>query len=144
MAYCTVDDLKNAIPENVLVQLTDDEGIEETGDSATASAIAAADAEIDSYCGARYAVPFTAVPAVIISCSVDMAIYHLYSRRMEEIPETRAARYKNAVRLLTAIAKGDISLGTAATPTPSADASSAECTKTSDDRIFTRTKLRGF
>lgn len=144
MAYCTVDDLKAAVPENVLVQLTDDEDTEEMGDSAVASAIAAADAEIDSYCGARYAVPFTTVPAVIKTCSVDMAIYHLYSRTQETMPETRAARYKNAVRLLDAIAKGTVSLGTAATPTPSTDASSAECTKTSDDRIFTRTKLRGF
>ncbi len=143
MAYCTLDDLENMIPEAVLIQLTDDAGTDTVDQGAIDDAIAQADAEIDSYCGTRYAVPFATVPDVVKKASVDIAIYNLYSRRVEEIPQTRTDRYKNAVRLLEAISKGTISIGVDPAP---AEASQglAESNRPVSDRTFTRDKLRGF
>lgn len=107
-------------------------------------AIAQADAEIDTYCATRYTVPFTTVPETAKKCSVDIAIYNLYSRRVEEIPEARSDRYKNCIRLLEAIAKGTISIGETPEPTANESTVAAESNKTSSDRIFTRDKMKGF
>lgn len=145
MAYCTKADIEKLIPATTVTEVTDDEGTGAEVAARVSEAIAQADAEIDSYCGGRYAVPFDPVPAIIAKCSVDMAIYHLYSRTQETMPETRANRYKDAIRLLAAISKGEITLGAqGADAEPSADAAVPECNKTADDRIFTRTSMEGF
>lgn len=143
MPYSILTDIQKLIPETVVIQLTDDE---DTGSVVTArvdEAIAQADAEIDSYCGGRYKVPFATVPDICRKISVDIAIYNLYSRKVEEIPPTRAERYKNAIRQLEGIAKGMISIGE--DPEPEAPTQSGiQTSKTSDDRIFTSDTLSGF
>jgi phage gp36-like protein len=141
--YSTLDDIKKLLPEETIIQLTDDAGIEDVNEGMVTEAIAQADAEIDSYCGIKYSVPFATVPDIVKKISVDIAIYNLYSRRVEEIPETRAERYKNAIRQLEGISKGIISIGESpepAVPTQGA----AEVNKTENDRIFTRDKMEGF
>jgi phage gp36-like protein len=140
--YSTLDDIKKLIPEEVVIQLTDDENLGVVNQTRIDEAIASADGEINGYCGARYTVPFSTVPDIIRKMSVDIAIYNLYSRRLEEIPETRADRYKNAIRQLEGIAKGVISIGESIAPP--AETGGAECNKTESDRIFTRDKLTGF
>lgn len=143
MAYSTLTDLKKLLPEDSLIQLTDDEGAGVVNSERISEAIASAEAEIDAYCGGNYSVPFAApVPDLVKKCSVDIAIYNLYSRRVEEIPETRSDRYKNAIRQLEGIAKGTISIGEATAPTAATNSDQAEIS--SVDRIFTREKLDGF
>ena len=44
-------------------------------------AIAKADGEIDAYLGLRYQLPLMGIPAQVRSLSVEIALYHLYSRR---------------------------------------------------------------
>lgn len=143
MAYSTLTDIKNLIPEETIIQLTDDENLGEVNQTRVDEAIAQADAEIDSYCASKYSVPFTTVPAIVKKCSVDIAIYNLYSRKVEEIPETRASRYKNAIRQLEGISKGLISIGVDPAPAASSEGV-AETNKTNDDRVFTREKMEGF
>jgi len=143
MAYCTLDDIKKLLPEDSLIQLTDDEGTGAIDEDIINEVIAQADSEIDGYCGVRYSVPFSPVPAVIKKFSVDIAVYNLYSRRQEEIPETRSERYKNAIKFLEMLAKDTISLGIEPEPTATSN-SYAETNKTTNDRIFTRDKLKGF
>ena len=93
MAYCTQDDIEKLLPEDTVDQLTDDEGTGAQVAARVSEAIAQADAEIDAWCGSRYSIPFTTVPDIIKKCSVDIAIYNLYSRTQEGIPETRSERY---------------------------------------------------
>jgi phage gp36-like protein len=143
MAYCTLADIKKLIAESVLIQLTDDDDLGSVNQDRVDEAIAQADAEVDSYCGARYAVPFTTVPAVVKKCSVDIAIYNLYSRRVEEMPEVRKDRYRNAIRQLEAISKGTVSLGVDPAPSASQDGR-AETNKSTNDQVFSRDKLEGF
>lgn len=141
--YSTLDNIKKLIPEEALVQLTDDEGLGSVNEARVDEAISQADAEIDSYCGGRYNVPFTTIPDVIKKCSVDIAIYNLYSRRVESVPEVRAERHKGAVRLLEGISKGIISPGVDPAPAASTDGR-AETNKTTDENVFSRDKLEGF
>ncbi len=143
MAYCTLTDLKKLLPEDLLIQLTDDEGAGVVNQGRVDEAIAGADTEIDSYCGVKYTVPFASpVPDLAKKVSIDIAIYNLYSRKVEEIPSTRAERYKNAIRQLEGIAKGLVSIGEATEPTAAAGADGAEIS--SSDRIFTRDNMAGF
>jgi phage gp36-like protein len=143
MPYSTVTDIKKLLPEELLIQLTDDENTETVNSSRVNEAIAQADAEIDSYCGIKYSVPFTTVPDIVKKISVDITIYNLYSRRVEVIPETRADRYKNAIRQLEGISKGLISIGE--DPAPAAPTQGGvETNKTNDDRSFTKDNLSGY
>ena len=109
--YSTLADIKKLLPENSLIQLTDDTNTGAVDEAKVTEAGKQADAEIDSDCGNRYSVPFAIVPEIIKKISVDFTIYNLYSRRVEEIPQTRTDRYRNGKKQLEAIRKGDISLG---------------------------------
>lgn len=154
MSYSTLTDIKALLPEQTIIELTDDEmsnlnAIDENADDCAAvmerisTAIATADAEIDGYCAARYAVPFAVVPPVIKGLSVEIAIYYLHARK--GAPEKIVNRYEKAVARLRDISKGVLTLGQDPPPAEStAMADGAAGNKTADDRVFTRDKMRGF
>ena len=97
MAYCTQNDLLTMIPVKELAELTADSG--DTPDSqVVAEAIQRADAEIDSYLGMRYMLPLNPVPDQVMGLAMDMALYHLYSRR-SVVPAVRQQKYEAAVSL---------------------------------------------
>ncbi len=105
MAYSTLNDLLTMIPLKELAELTTDSG--DTPDSqVVAEAIARADAEIDAYVGVRYALPFSTVPDQVRGLSVDMALYHLYSRR-SVAPAVRRQKYEAALSFLKQVAAGE-------------------------------------
>lgn len=144
--YSTVDDIKKHIPEDIIVQLTDDENFGAINRERIDEAIIQADAEIDSYCGGRYSVPLNTgngCPYVIKKLSVDIAIYNLYSRTVMEMSSVTSERYRNAIRQLEAISKGVISLGEDPSPSAPTD-SAAETNKATDTNVFTRDNLEGF
>ncbi|GAB62650.1 MAG: DUF1320 domain-containing protein [Candidatus Jettenia sp.] len=143
MAYSTLNDIKKLISEASVTQLTDDENTGAVNQTRVDEAIAQADAEIDTYCGQVFTVPFTTVPDIVKKASVDIAIYNLYSRRVEQMPETRRDRYKDAIALLTKIAEGKISIGEQPEPASPGEGG-VQSTKTLDDRIFTSKSMSGF
>jgi phage gp36-like protein len=143
MPYSTVNDMKKMLPEELIVQLTDDETTGSPNQARVDEAIAQADAEIDSYCGERYSVPFSTVPDIVKKLSVDIAIYNLYSRLVRDMPEVRSERYRSSIKQLEAIGKGNISLG--ADPAPKAHSEGrAETNRQTDENVFSREKLKGF
>ena len=100
-----------------------------------AQAIADADAEIDAYCASQFSgLPFSSVPDIIRAKAVDIAIYHLYSRR-QGAPEWRAKRYDDAVKFLAKVSEGKISFG--GDQEAIADAGGPEASTDSDDAVFT-------
>jgi phage gp36-like protein len=136
MGYCSQSDILTMISQEDLAQLTADSGnlpdifvVEE--------AIAQAGAEIDSYIGSRYATPVTPAPPRLKALSVDMAIYHLYSRR-SVIPPVRREKYEAAVAFLKAVGAGAVELADgefAKTTGEAADVQSAP-------RFFSRSGLK--
>jgi len=139
--YCTLDDIKAKLPEETILQLTDDDNLGEIDQVKIEAAIAEADSEIDGYCSVKYTVPFAVVPAVIKKVSVDLAIYHLYARRVEVMPEVRDRNRSNAVGLLKDISKGLVKLGEVAATAPVQPQQSPVIT--SSPRLFGRDKMKG-
>jgi phage gp36-like protein len=150
--YSTLDDIKKLLPEEIIIQLTDDENLKPSAINPASTAHAAiigrideaietADSEIDGYCAVKYTVPFVTVPRLVTGLSVEIAIYYLYARRT--VPERIEKRYEKAVLRLKDIARGLLTLGI--DPPPAASSvESAESNKPVPDRIFTRDKMQGF
>jgi len=153
MSYCTLDDLKKLLPEEKIIQLTDDENRKPASinpaDPLHAAmigrideAIATADAEIDGYCAGRYSVPFFPVPPVVKGLSIEIAAYYLYKRRT--VPEVIEKAYDKAVARLKDISRGVLTLGVAPPPTATATGDAVGVNCSAEDRIFTRESMKGF
>jgi len=135
MAYSTLADIKNVVPEASIVQLTDDVGTGTVDQAKVDKAIADADELIDSFLRGQYATPLSPVPGVVNKLSVDIAVFNLYSRRPEaEMPETVLVRYREAVRLLERIQRGLALLGTPSEQ--SAESPQYKVSKTAEDKVF--------
>ncbi len=141
MPYCTKTDILDQMDEEVLIALTDDDDTGLVDDTKVTKAIADADAEIDSYCGVRYSVPFATVTGIIRKLSVEFAIYNLYARR-KGVPDDRKERYDNGTRFLRDVSKGMVSLGADDPDTPPSDKDKPQFA--SSERIFSRDKMEGF
>ncbi len=132
MAYCSKDDILMMMPQAELAALT-----AESGDIAdlevVAAAINKATAEIDSYLQVRYSLPLSSTPGLIKSLGVDLAIYHLYSRR-SVMPPVRRQNYEAAVAFLKAVAAGQAGLVEVGGE-PSVEVSGA-------GRLFSRAELK--
>lgn len=142
MAYSTLAKLKKRITEAALIQLTDDENGIAINESRVDEALAAADAVIDGHCRGRYTVPFIVVPDMIAAIAEQLAIYNLYARKVEEMPQTRDDQKKDAMELLKAIATGKITIGEPDADVP--EVGGVQTNTTANDRIFTKDLLKGF
>ncbi len=139
MAYSTQTDIEKLIPVEELSELTAEAGGVPDAE-VVAEAIAKAEAEINAYCGGRYAVPFSPVPEVVRSLAVDMAIYHLFSRR-DQMPEIRRQKYEDAIKFLRDVSRGLATLGEMEGGA-ARDSGIAEIS--SQTRLFDRGKLAGW
>lgn len=110
MGYSTENDIIKALPEETLIELTDDNESQSIDSPKVVEAISKADGEIDTYISNRYPLPLSSVPAILRGFSVDIAIYLLYKRKVEEIPETRRTAYKDAIKTLVRISDGKMDL----------------------------------
>jgi phage gp36-like protein len=141
MPYCDIDDIKNAIPEAELVQLTDDAGAGEVDETIVAAAITNADSEIDSYAMVLYDVPFSPVPPKAKNLSIDIAIHNLFKRR-QLTNEAVDKGYDDAVKFLQRLSDGKVKF--AKEDGAEAASAGAQAEIKSKRRIFTRHKLKGF
>lgn len=137
MAYCTQSDLITMIPIKELAELTADSG--DTPDSQVVDeAIHRADAEIDAYLGMRYTLPLTPLPDQVKGLSIDMALYHLYSRR-SVVPTVRRQKYEAAISFLKLVAEGEAVVeDVASDPPPESDQVLVGSEFASATRVFTR------
>ncbi len=136
--YCTVNDIEARIDPRHLAELADDnrDGLADT--ATIEAAIADADALIDTHLRARYAVPFDPAPDVLRRISCDLALSALFARRREADSPVHRARAQDAVRLLEAIARGEILLA------ESGLKGKPESTALDDDKTFSRDSLDAF
>jgi len=138
--YCTQADIKQQIPEAVLVRLTDDEDLGQVDLNRVDGAIKSASDEIDAYARVRYSVPFNPVPGAIKKICVDIAVYNLFSRRgydEDSADKSVVDRHKAAVKFLENLARGLVTIGVPAPMTESgADMRASR-------RLFSRRSLEG-
>ncbi len=113
MSYCTQTDIQNKrIPEETLIQLTDDVGVGVVDPGVVSEAIAEADDLIDGYLRGRYQLPLASVPKVLGGLSASIAAFKLYGRRPEfGTPEHVVKAHDAALKTLDKIQKGAVRLG---------------------------------
>ena len=142
--YCTIDELKTVIPEQDMIELTDDSVPAQVVIAANANkAISDASELIDGYLRGHYALPLSATPGMIATLACDIAVYRLYARKVRvNPPEGVSERYKAAIKVLEQIQKGDITLGVGGSV--STESNMDGIAVTPQDRIFTRNTMQGF
>ena len=150
MGYSTRAGVREMIKDDALNAIIGDAFIEDPAEREELvgpiidAAIADADAEIDGYLAKRYAVPLSPAPKVINKFSKDIAVYNLFSRiGIDESTDqkTYLNRYNAAIKFLTLVADGKVSLG-AETDDPIAAAATGFSVM-SATRLFSRDQMRG-
>lgn len=143
MAYSTIKDIINELPDKTLAQLTDDKDGLVVDEDVVNSLIEAADAIIDGYCGTRYTVPLTPPTPFVSGLSRQITIYKLYARRREGMPELRKEQYDDAIGRLKDVASGKITLGAEYKLAQGPDSGDG-VSFTAPPRVFTRDSLGGY
>lgn len=150
MSYSTRAEVRDMIKDDALNAIIGDTFIEEPAEREALvgpiidAAIGDADAEIDGYLAKRYAVPLSPAPKVINKFSKDIAVYNLFSRiGIDEGTDqkTYLNRYNAAIKFLTLVAEGKVSLGAEADD-PATAAATGFSVK-SNPRLFSRGQMRG-
>ena len=150
MSYSTRAEVRSMVKDDALNAIIGDTFIEDPAEREELvapiidEAIADADGEIDGYLAKRYAVPISPAPKIINKCSKDIAVYNLFSRiGIDESTDqkTYLNRYNQAIKFLTLVAEGKVSLG-AETDDPTTAAATGFSVN-SNPRIFSRDKMRG-
>lgn len=154
MAYCTLDDIKNVIPERQLINLTNDNpSVSSVVDEKRFEAVCKdADSLINGYLRARYNLPLKIIPQTITQIAIDVCAYRIYLRRPETIPEHIVKNYDRALTLLVAIQKGNFILETASEVTSEEETnitlpavkSVYRINRTKKDKIFTDNLMKTF
>lgn len=150
MSYCTGTEVREMLKGDALNAIIGDEFIEDATEREAKAApiieaaIADAEGEIDGYLAKRYTVPITPTPKVINKFAKDIAVYNLYSRiGIDESGEEKnyLNRYNAAVKFLTLVAEGKVSIG-GQTDDPQTAASTG-FSVSSSPRLFSRDTMRG-
>lgn len=150
MSYSTRAEVREMVKDDALNSIIGDTFIEDPAEREEKvgpiidAAIADADAEIDGYLAKRYAVPFSPVPRVLNKFSKDIAVYNLFSRiGIDEGTDqkTYLNRYNAAIKFLTLVAEGKVSIGSDSEDP--ASAASRGFAVQSSPRLFRRDQMRG-
>ncbi len=148
MPYCTLEDLIKTLPEERVIELSDDSDTPTSvNEDNINEVIAKADGDIDGYIGGRYSLPLTTVPQKIKDISVDLAIYHLFTRRPErEAPDGIRTKYNDGLKRLKDIQDGKFLLGITQMGSSGTEITGSEVrtNKTASDRKFTKDLLSRF
>lgn len=115
MPYCTSQDVIDRFGEDELIRLTaQPNALGEYGTEINQTqldrALSDADATIDSYLAARYPLPLVNVLPILNRFACDIVRYFLHDTSpLDEVTN----RYKEAIRFLEKVSKGEITLGVA-------------------------------
>jgi len=139
MNYASQVDMVERFGEQELIQLTDRSHTGTIDVSVLDRALADATAEIDGYLAARYQLPLTTTPTVLVRVCADIARYHLHD---DHIPEPVEMRYKAAIDLLKQVSMGRVAIGVSDTGDVPTSNDGAEIT--SGGRIWGRDDSKGF
>ena len=142
MKYAVVQDMINIFGEAEMTQLTDRS--EPPAGAYVAETIEQslndAEAEIDAYLAARYALPLAVVPDILKRTTCNIARYLLHG---PAITDEVTRRYDNSISFLKSVSRGDAALGVDST-SGTAPASENLPEHFGSDRTFSRDSLRDY
>jgi phage gp36-like protein len=138
MAYATTDDLIARFGLRELVQLTDraTPATDQPDLAVAQTALDAAEAMIDGYVGAKYALPLLTTPLLLTDVACDLARYRLFA---DQATDLVIQRNKEAVETLRRISAGAIKIDAAGVEP---DSRGENVVTSGPDRMFTRDSLR--
>lgn len=152
MSYSTASEVRDMLKDDALNVIIGDTFEEDEAEREAKigpiieAAIADADAEIDGYLAKRYSVPFSPVPRVLNKFSKDIALYNLFSRigiDEDSDQKTYLNRYNAAIKFLTLVAEGKVSIGTGEGGDDPASAAATGFSSKSNPRLFSRGSMTG-
>jgi len=145
VSYCTLEDIETQTSTAVLIQLTNDTGIQTSIDSSVVDeALLYSSTLIDGYLRGRYELPLNTPFPLLRIIAMDLSIYRLYSRRIQiETPEPVVDAYKNAIKTLEQLQKGVISLQSETSNEIQASPE-YKTNKTKEDRMFGKDRLNEY
>lgn len=139
MPYANQQDLVDRFGADELIELSNRAGGDTIDATVVAKALADADALIDPYLSARYAVPVSPAPALLVRIACDIARFLLHGKAATD--SVRRA-YDDALKVLQEIARGLASLPGAAAPGGASPAGSPAYS--APDRVFGPERLSGY
>jgi len=112
MTYATLITMTSQFGEHDLIDVTDTEDPYAGVINMTRLQLAmdAANSEVDGYICTRYTVPVDPAPPFLVKVACDIARYHLVTGAAR-VTERDQVRYESAIKTLTNLSKGIISLG---------------------------------
>jgi phage gp36-like protein len=109
MAYATQQDIIDRFGEAELIVAADHDEDGVADPDVVEQGLSDASDEIEVYLGERYTLPLNPVPPVLLRLCVVMALYHM--SKPPAITDEKRRRYEDAVKLLTKISEGKVTLG---------------------------------
>lgn len=147
MAYAQQSDITPArITAKELIQLTCDDSSNTVNTDVVQATLDQASAMVDSYCRSRYVTPLQA-STVVLKCTVDIAVYLLFSRRRGGLQPTELVRqnYDDAISFLKDVAAARASLDQpGSSQTPQSSAAGPEISTRDANLRFSDCQIKGF
>ncbi len=144
MSYTSQTLLEQAISAETVLQLTDDTGAGSVDTDVLAQAISHADGVVDGYLRKRYDIPIAVPTQLIRHLSTSIAAYMLFARRAQVfggVPDWIEFRYRESMKKLESINKGDLDLGI---EPPPAESSAQVGEFDGEDQLFTADTLKDY
>lgn len=137
MAYASLADATDLYGQDYVLTSVDRDADGNADAAATTAALSQASSLIDSYLAAKYTVPISPVPDLLVKYTVDIAIYECCpaSTRTDE----KRQRYEDALAWLKDVAKGIAVVA----PPDAGDEAIHLPSAVSQPRLFTRPKMQG-
>lgn len=110
MRYATQADMESAFGNHEVTMITDRALLGVIDSVVLADALALASDEIDAYLAGLYALPLAVIPRLLTRICVDITRYRLSDGDAQETEPIRN-RYRDAVKMLTEIKNGRLTLG---------------------------------
>ena len=140
MAYAVIADMEGRLPVAVLEKLTADTQAGATYNAQINTALTRASARVDAYASVRYDTPLVSSD-LIKGITLDIAVWHLQKER-GTIREADQKAYDEAIKFLKDLAAVKAGLDVPAGEDP--QTTSEESKVTTQDRVFSDTKMSGF
>ncbi|MGS0496369.1 gp436 family protein [Pseudoalteromonas mariniglutinosa] len=141
MAYATITAMQQRFGERDLIYLSEreDSPADVINTAVIEQAINDASDVINGYLAGRYELPLVTVPNLLEQFCCDIARYKLGTN---DVPEHVETRYKDAIKFLMSVAKGELSIGVDALGQDAKVQDTA--TIQSAGSVFAREKTKGF
>lgn len=142
----TADLVPSLLTETVLAQLSQADPDSDTpNDDVVATWIEDAEAEVDTYLGARYPLPLTTgIPAIVTRLTARIVRYRAYTSRPGQVDAWLTTDYEGALKTLEAIASGKLSIGLTAAGATTEPGPKSPIRTGSSAPVYGRAGTKGF